>query len=66
MGVLERSCLASRNIGDRGATLGSMGDKVGDIICVYWFQGERVKDSLRSFNHFNTVLHITTKSNTST
>ena len=35
MGVRERLCLASRNIGDRGATLGSMGDKVGDIIvCV--------------------------------
>jgi hypothetical protein len=55
---LGRLCLASRNIGDRGASLGSKGDKVGDIICVYWFQGVRVKDSLRSFNHFDTVLPL--------
>jgi hypothetical protein len=38
MGVPGRLCLESRNIGDRGATLGSMGDKVGDIICVCCFK----------------------------
>jgi hypothetical protein len=56
MVVPGKSCLESRNIGDRGATLRSMGDKVGDIICVYWFQGVRVKELLHSFNHLNTVL----------
>lgn len=39
MGELERSCLASRNTGGRGATLGSKGDKVGDIIVCYGFKG---------------------------
>ena len=38
MGAQGRLCLASRNIGDRGATLRSMGDEVGDIICVYCFK----------------------------
>ena len=66
MGVRGRLCLASRNIGDRGATLRSKGDKVGDIICVYWFQGVPVEESLHSFNHFNTVLPLHDDSNTST
>ena len=57
MEELERSCLASRNIGDRFATLRSKRNKVGDIIVCIGFKGVcTLKELLDSFNYFDTVL----------
>jgi hypothetical protein len=65
MGVQERSCLASRNIGDRGCHFEKYGGyKVGDIIVCIGFKG--VKESLHSFNPSWTLYyHFTTTSNKS-